>query len=245
MKQIWISSSEAVAEVMRSKTKIKALTARKILVGMAARANLSSYATTYSEKVTEIDEFTGTGPGMGNRNLGSVSNEAVPYDFWRYFHAVQYGALEDFLAGNFRVLLEVPADEVPPRFYGYYMFATPPPRVNLIQTAAGVHFCRDELMELLSDPDWQRWSRIFNHADRSRERGWKPKWAWDEAKAALTVHASAYPALIRNGVGPIVEELNQIFSIISGGDGPDQKEVYAYARLIVSQLGADDSAPVK
>jgi hypothetical protein len=222
----WLSASECVNFARLVYPRALAITVQKSIVGMAASGALYAVAGTLDECVAPLEG------GIGKRDLGVKDNESVPLDFWRYEHATGRNSSASFQSSSFAVCIETTADELPYRFRRVVDGETHGGRCRLSQSASGVQFDGKQFEALISDPNWQRWTKAIDENERINRRGVLPRWKWDEVKARITVQASLNASLITSGVQPIVTEMVAAFKMLYNDDHPELTDIYRYARLV-------------
>lgn len=237
----YIMLSDAFSLVSNMHESARPLTVRKFLIGIALHGNQSGvcgYANRFKESYVRLDSEV-TAPYRSKQEKG----EAIPIDFWRIGMALDHEAAASFAANNLGHISELTASELPYRMRDTGDGGLQNERVQLIQLANDVHFFRAPLEALASDPQWQAWGDVAQALENRRKHGRPAEWKWDQVKVALTIEAARYPSIIDAGPGPIVQFINTEMAQLHYGGVPDQKDVYAYARLFSEVIGEPQEPP--
>lgn len=198
------------------------LTIRKFLIGLPLHGAISGYAESYREGFERLDELE-HGPYDG----GHDKFTSIPYDFWR----IEMAILQDFASGCLANEVEMTQSELPYRMRrAVGSSELENERVKLWQKATNIHFPKADLIRFADEREWQAWGSTAKALMDPRKKGRPAAWKWDEAKVALTIEASQRPAVLQSA-GSIVEFINDHMRMLHHDDLPNQKEVYAYARL--------------
>ncbi len=236
-----IALADALNFVMGMHETARPLTVRKFIVGIAIHGNesgITAFAGHYEESYVRLDR---TEPNVYRASPERFA--AIPCDFWRIGMAIDENAGGCFANNNLGHITEMTASELPYRMRDMTHGELQNERVNLAQSAWGVHFPRHSLIALADDPEWQAWGHVALALQNRGKRGRPHTWKWDEVKAALTIEAARNPDILSGGSGPIIQFINDAMRQMHFEQLPDIKDVEAYARRFSGLWSESDLGP--
>lgn len=241
----WISVPEAVAFIKQLRPKAKDSAVRKLILGAlihSSDSRLEAIAVSFREEFHRIERNPPT-----SYKAPTAHKEVIYPDFWRIGMAWDEYADHAFATGDFIFIGEMTQSELPYRLRDSDT-TLGSERVRLFQEARGVSVGRTVLGALVRDRQWRQWGEILDAVTNKGRRGKARMWKWDEVAAALAMEASAHPAILREGPGPIVRFINDEMRRLHFDDVPDQGDVYRFAQLFsrmwVSDAPAAPASPM-